>query len=273
MKIKCILVTLLSLMLVLSFAACDTADDLSDDLSDDPSEETTVTPDVTETPTEEPTADVTEDVTDQADDESRSPVDSAKKYREDWEIDDPNNPFCNLIPVGTSYDGKTTCYDGRYDFGFTVCKTSDGVSFSSMQEAVWHLEEIGGGSIRMADDTDVCLYIEMPDDNVDYRLYYDFRNCDFVFNRGQIYDDCTPNAEGVNGYGYYANLFILDVIKGLQGTYIWVVQNDDFSEAGRYLIGTGSNDDPNYEYLYQYIRKADLNEWPGLPEGEHLPEN
>lgn len=283
MKLKHILIALLSLVLILSFAACDNGGEV---------EETTAEPPVTEAPTEQPTEAPTEEVTTEAPTEvpteeetteasTEAPTDGdeptldpAKKYREDWDEDDPNNPYYNLIPVGTGYDGKTTAYDGRYDFGYAVCRTSDGEYFFSVQEAVYHLEDLGGGSILMTEHTDVCLQLDIPEDGCDYRLYFQFLNVDFVFNYGNIYDDCTPNGEGINGYAYYADLFMLDSIGGLGDTNIWMLGgNEGFDEPGRYLIIDEYNEDPDYWYIYQYVMDANLNEWPGLPLGEYLPED
>ena len=283
MKRKHVLAILLSLCVLLSFAACDQTDDT-------PVEDTTVTDAPTETPTEAPTAEPTETPTEEitteeatevpteasTDDESSldgsGHIDPNKKYREDFEENDPNNPFYTLIPVGTSYDGKTTAYDGRYDFGYAICRTSDGEYFYSVQEAVWHIEEMGYGSIHMREHTDICLYVEMPDDGCDYRLFYEFKNVDFVFNFGQVYDDCSPNGEGINGYAYYSDLYVLDNFNNLGDTNVWIIKNDDFPEAGRYLIIDEISNDPDYYYLYQYVQDGNLNDWIGLPLGEYLPE-
>ena len=279
------LAILLTLCLVLlSFAACDQGGDeqvttAEPTATDAPTEEVTAAP--TEAPTEEateaPTEETTEAPTESAEpaetyEPAISPIDPDKKYREDWDENDPENPFYNLIPVGKSYDGKTTCYDGRYDFGYAVCQTSDGQYFYSVQEAVWHLEEMGRGSISMREHTDICLYLEMPDDYCDYRLYYEFKNVDFVFNFGQIYDDCSPNAEGINGYAYYSDLFVLDGFNNLGDTNIWIIKNEDITVPGRYLMIDELSDDPEYWFIYQYVQDGNLSDWPGLPLGEFLPE-
>lgn len=279
MKLKHILVTLLTLCLILSFAACDQTDDqpVNDTTAETPTEAPTETPteEATEAPTEAPTEEATEPPTEEATEENTDGDDPAvdgKKYREDWDDDDPENPFYNLIPVGKSYDGSTTCYDGRYDFGFAVCQTNDGEYFFSVQEAMWHLEDIGGGSIHMREHTDICLSVEVPDDGCDYRLFYEFKNVDFVFNYGQVYDDCTPNGEGINGYAYYADLYMLDSIGNLGETHLWIIKNGDFPLAGRYLMIDEVSDDPEYYYMYQYVYEEELNTWGGLPLGEYLPE-
>ena len=286
MKLKHILVTLLTLCLLLSFAACDeTGDPPVDDTTapvtdapteaptEEPTEASTEAP--TEAPTETPTEEPTEAPTDAPDQPSEGGghIDPAKKYREDWDDEDPENPYYNLIPVGKSYDGKTTAYDGRYDFGYAICRTSDGEYFYSVQEAVWHLEEMGGGSILMTENTDICLALEFPQDFCDYRLYFQFLNVDFIFNYGNIYDDCTPNAEGIHGYAYYADLYMLDSINGLGDTKIWMLGgNEGFEDTGCYQIIDEFNEDPDYYYMYSYVLESTLDAWPGLPVGEYLPE-
>ena len=284
MKRKQALAFLLSLCLVLSFAACDSADDPAVEdttITEAPTDAPTEAPteEATEAPTEEvtteaPAEETTEATTDVPSIEGGSHIDPDKKYRDDWDENDPANPFYNLIPVGTGYDGKTTAYDGRYDFGFAVCRTSDGEYFYSVQEAIWHLEDMGGGSILMSEHTDICLALEFPQDFCDYRLYFQFLNVDFIFNYGNIYDDCTPNAEGINGYAYYADLYMLDSIGGLGDTKIWMIGgNESFDEAGRYVILDEYNEDPDYYYNYNFVLEKNLDAWPGLPYGEYLPED
>ena len=86
-------------------------------------------------PTEELTTQeiTTEQVTTQPETEPETEVTAG---RDQFDKDDPNNPYYNLIAVGTSMDGMTTCYDGRYDFGYTVCVTDDGEEFSCIQDAI-----------------------------------------------------------------------------------------------------------------------------------------
>lgn len=279
MKLKHILVTLLTLCLLLTAAACDKADDPP--ASDTTAEITTDTPTEapTEKPTEAPTEEVTEAPTEAPTDEPAETdppsAEPTKKYREDWDDNDPENPFYNLIPVGKSYDGKTTAYDGRYDFGYAICQTNDGEYFYSVQEAIYHLEDIGGGAIHMREHTDICLSLWIPEDFCDYRLYYEFKNVDFIFNYGNVYDDCSPNGEGINGYAYYADLYVLDSIGGLGDTKIWMIGgNEGFEDQdpGCYVIIDEYNEDPDYLYLYQYVLESNLEAWPGLPLGEFVPE-
>lgn len=279
MKLKYIIIALLALCLLLTVTACGGGSNTPEETTVDNTTTTEASTEKdTEAPTEAPTEASTEAPTEEpteapTEEEDKEPAEEVKKYREDWDDDDPENPFYNLIPVGKSYDGKTTCYDGRYDFGYAVCRTSDGEYFYSVQEAIWHLEDLGGGSILMTEHTDICLKLEVPQDYYDYRLYYQFLNVDFVFNYGNVYDDCSPNEEGIHGYAYYADLFVLDGFSGLGDTKIWMVGgNEGFDEPGCYLMIDEFNDDPEYMYLYEYILESNLDAWPGLPLGEYLPE-
>ena len=188
--------------------------------------------------------------------------------REDWDKDDPANPYYNLIAVGTSYDGKTTCYDGRYDFGFPICHVEDGTKFNSLQDAVDYLAQDYGGRIYMDAAPGVCLKVDIPDDGNFYRIAYWWLNCDFVMDFGVIYDD-QNEQNGVVGYAYYSDLYELDVIPGLEGTYVWVL-NDTYGLMPGYYKMTVSETSPELYYDYELI--AMLDEWPGLPLGEKLPE-
>ena len=188
--------------------------------------------------------------------------------REDWDKDDPANPYYNLIEVGTSYDGKTPCYDGRYDFGYPICHVEDGTKFNSLQDAVDYLAQEYGGRIYMEAAPDVCLKVDIPDDGNFYRIAYWWLNCDFVMDFGVIYDD-QNEQNGVVGYAYYSDLYELDVIPGLEGTYVWVL-NDTCGLMPGYYKMTVSETSPELYYDYELV--AMLDEWPGLPLGEKLPE-
>jgi hypothetical protein len=188
--------------------------------------------------------------------------------REDWDKDDPANPYYNLIEVGTSYDGKTPCYDGRYDFGYPICHVEDGTKFNSLQDAVDYLAQEYGGRIYMEAAPDVCLKVNIPDDGNFYRIAYWWLNCDFVMDFGVIYDD-QNEQNGVVGYAYYSDLYELDVIPGLEGTYVWVL-NDTYGLMPGYYKMTVSETSPELYYDYELV--AMLDEWPGLPLGEKLPE-
>lgn len=215
----------------------------------------------TEAPTEPPT---TQAESTQAETETESQALS----REDWDKDDPANPYYNLIRVGTSYDGKTPCYDGRYDFGYPICHVEDGTKFNSLQDAVDYLAQEYGGRIYMEAAPDVCLKVNIPDDGNFYRIAYWWLNCDFVMDFGVIYDD-QNEQNGVVGYAYYSDLYELDVIPGLEGTYVWVL-NDTYGLMPGYYKMTVSETSPELYYDYELV--AMLDEWPGLPLGEKLPE-
>ena len=266
-RIGLLLLSLL-LLLALTLAACDSGDTTTDTTTDTTVEDTTAAPteapteaDTTEAPTEAPTdPETTEAPTEAEETESHRPT------RKDWAEDDPQNPYYNLIEVGTSYDGKTPCYDGRYDFGYTVCYSDDGIEFSSVQDAVDWLVEYGG-NIAMVDNTNVCLKLDIPEDGYFYRLAFNWLNCDFVMNYGVIYDD-QNEKDGVVGYAYYSDLYKLDAIQGLEGTYVWIVEETLGMAPGRYVLAL--NDDPDSELYYAYDFVASLEEWPGLPNGEIL---
>ena len=100
------LAILLALCLVLlSFAACDRGGDEQVTTAEPTTtaastEETTAAP--TEAPTEETTEAPTEETTEaptessepaETDEPAISPIDPDKKYREDWDENDPENPF------------------------------------------------------------------------------------------------------------------------------------------------------------------------------------
>ena len=295
MKLKHILITLLSVCLVLSLAACgggETAETTAGDsataapateaATDAPTDAATEAP-KTEAPTEAPATEASTEASTtegsdavttapeggdatEGDEEGDDVLDPDKKYREDWDEDDPMNPYYNLITVGTSYDGVTTAYDGRFDFGVNVCVAGDGQAFSSVQEAIYYLEDYsGGGTITIASDIGMCLSLTFPEYG-SYIIYYNFMNVDFIYNYGNIYDDCTPNVDNINGYAYYSSLTALDGIQGLNNTYVWMLGgNEDFPDAGCYRILDGANNG----YNYQYVPDLALELWPGLPKGEN----
>ena len=262
-RINMLAVCLASLLVACTLSACtDTQKE----------QETTAetTAQVTEVTTQEET---TEDHTEQQTTEPESTqeeteTESQALSREDWDKDDPANPYYNLIEVGTSYDGKTPCYDGRYDFGYPICHVEDGTKFNSLQDAVDYLAQEYGGRIYMEAAPDVCLKVDIPDDGNFYRIAYWWLNCDFVMDFGVIYDD-QNEQNGVVGYAYYSDLYELDVIPGLEGTYVWVL-NDTCGLMPGYYKMTVSETSPELYYDYELV--AMLDEWPGLPLGEKLPE-
>ena len=253
---------ILCALLVLAFAACDKGN-TEEQTTPEPTTEQ-----MTEAPTEEPTTQeiTTEQATTQPETEPETEVTAG---RDQFDKDDPNNPYYNLIAVGTSMDGMTTCYDGRYDFGYTVCVTDDGEEFSCIQDAIDYLAEWGGGVISMTDSTNVCLYLNIPQDGCFYRLAYNWHNVDFVFDHGAIYDDCTI-TDGVAGYAYYSDLYELDVYSNLEGTYVWVLAELEGMTPGRHLIT--DTPDPDTLFSYGYEKSEEAFEWPGLPRAEKLPE-
>ena len=265
-RIGLLLLSLL-LLLALTLAACDSGDTTTDTTVEDTTAAPTEAP--TEPDTEAPTEAPTDPETTEAPTEAPTEPEETESHlptREDWAEDDPQNPYYNLIEVGTSYDGKTPCYDGRYDFGYTVCYTDDGMDFSCVQDAVdWIVEY--GGNIAMVDNTNVCLKLDIPEDDYFYRLAFNWLNCDFVMNYGVIYDD-QNEKDGIVGYAYYSDLYKLDVIQGLEGTYVWIVEETLGMAPGRYMLSL--NDDPDSELYYAYDFVASLEEWPGLPNGEIL---
>ena len=271
---------LAALILVNLLASCDhntpadTAEEVSvttsavdteaptEPVTEAPTEHVTEAP--TETTAEETTVVITEEVTEDVTEEAET----HRPTREDWEADDPQNPYCNLIQVGTSFDGKTPVYDGRYEFDYVICHTSDGAEFYSMQDALDWLEGYGG-NIQMDADPNVCLKLDIPDDGGFYRIAYWWKNCDFVMDYGIIYDD-QNKQDGIVGYAYYSDLYELDIISGLENTYVWVISETYGLAPGYYRMV--ENDDPDSNLYYGYDLVATLDQWPGLPNGEILPE-
>ena len=97
-----------------------------------------------------------------------------------------------------------------------------------------------------------------------------------------IFGDQTLNAvlalqrtfglteDGIVGYAYYSDLYELDIISGLEGTYVWVIKDTYGLTPGYYRMV--ESDDPDSELYYGYDLIAPLEEWPGLPNGEILPD-
>lgn len=220
-----------------------------------------------ETPAEETTEVPVEETTAAPAEETAEEEETHRPTREDWEKNDPDNPYYNLIQVGTSYDGKTPCYDGRYDFGYTVCHTEDGKEFSSVQDAIDWIEGFGG-RIYMDAATNVCLKVDIPQDGAFYRIAYWWLNCDFVMDYGVIYDD-QQEKDGIVGYAYYSDLYQLDIIRGLENTYVWIMTETDGFAPGYYKMLPGTWDS-EWNYTYDYVSAPD--QWPGLPDGEMLPD-
>ncbi len=177
-----------------------------------------------------------------------------------------SDPTVFLSAVGKSYDGKTTCYDGRYRFANPIC-TAAGNSHYSIQEAIDALaasdSEKPAIAMPVGQDTGVCLSVEIPDDGRNYMIYYNNNNCDFVFNRGCTFDDNS------GGYAFYTKLEVLDRNTSIGGcnVYIWAKIGD--LTPGYYKISEGASGG----YNYTYERLGDVSEfWPGLPQGETYSE-
>ena len=71
-------------------------------------------------------------------------------------------------------------------------------------------------------------------------------------------------------YAEYSDLYELDIIQGLAGTYVWVIKDTYGLTPGYYRMV--ESDDPDSELYYGYDLVAALEEWPGLPNGEILPD-
>ncbi len=280
MKRTYITLALLLLALVLAITACGGNEPPAETQGKTADETIPATEAPTEKPTEAPTQAPTDPITEKPTDAPTEPeepteaptepeTEPPRLYRDDWDPDDPENPYYNLIEVGKSYDGTTTCYDGRYDFGYTVAVVND-VEFNSVQDAIDYVEGVGG-AISIKTSLNICLSLYVPDDDCTYRIFYNFHNIDFVFNRGMIYDDCNPNDEGVRGFCYYSDLETLDGIGGLDNTYVWIVNPYDRFEPGRYLMIDEFVEDDDWWYMYNYQRDSGIDNWEGLPNGEVLP--
>ena len=263
---------LAALILVNLLASCDpnTPADTAEEVSVTTSAVDTEAPTepVTDAPTETTAEETTEEITEEVTEEVTEEAETHRPTREDWEADDPQNPYYNLIQVGTSFDGKTPVYDGRYEFDHIICHTTDGAEFYSMQDALDWLEGYGG-NIQMDADLNVCLKLDIPNDGCFYRIAYWWKNCDFVMDYGIIYDD-QNKQDGIVGYAYYSDLYELDVISGLENTYIWVVAETHGLMPGYYRIVEKNDYDNDLYYGYDLV--ATLDQWPGLPNGEILPE-
>ena len=270
MKHHKIMVTGLALTLAVGLlAACDSAKEQETTAETAPvTLPATESAELTEAPTEEPTEVPTEVPTEEVTEAPTEEIETHRPTREDWDESDPQNPYYNLIQVGTAFDGKTPVYDGRYEFDQVICHTSDGAEFYSMQDALDWLEGYGG-NIQMDADPNVSLKLDIPDDGCFYRIAYWWKNCDFVMDHGVIYDD-QNKQDGIVGYAYYSDLYELDIISGLEGTYVWVIKDTYGLTPGYYRMG--ESDDPNSELYYGYDLVATLEEWPGLPNGEILPD-
>ncbi len=257
-----VLSIVICVLMMLALVACDQGK-ANEQTTPEPTTEPETQAPTTEEQTTQPES--TEEQTTQAETEPETQLAGRDQYADD----DPNNPYLNLIKVGTSMDGMTDCYDGRYDFGYPICVTDDGEEFSCMQDAIDYLSEWGGGVISMIDSTNVCLYLNIPRDGGFYRIAFNWHNVDFVMDHGAIYDDCTEQ-NGVAGYAYYSDLYELDLYPNLEGTYVWILSEMEGLTPGRYLLTTDAPVESDFYYGYE--KSMEAFEWPGLPSAEQLPE-
>lgn len=263
MKNTCLCKIGIALLAVLMLAAITTACN-----SDNPVETTAeITVAATETPTEVPTEAPTETPTEPVTEPETETEEDTRWYREDYEKDDPSNPFYNLIPAGISLDGKTTAYDARYDFYEPICHINGDIQFSSIQEALDWLEG-EGGIVTIDRDPNVCLKVKVPNDGCFYRIGFMWFNVDIVADFGCIYDDQTAK-NGVMGYCYYSDLARLDAIAGLENTCVWILGECYGLAPGYYRMKLSEKTDSEMRYEYELI--SPLSAWPGLPKGEILP--
>lgn len=175
------------------------------------------------------------------------------------------DPVTTLVPVGTSYDGKTTSYDGRYDFSEEVIEfTTKYGTYTSLQDAIDDLEGEGGGvSVETNGDIGLCLNLVIPEDGCDYYVYYNYNNCDFTFNYGLTFDDdCVPH-----GYAYYASIDTLDAHGGLDGCHVYIWTSYEGLEPGYYQLHDDADAESIYNYRYERIGDT-ADYWPGLVDGE-----
>lgn len=194
------------------------------------------------------------------------------------EAEDPNDPKTHLVAVGTGPDGKTTAYNGYYQFDEDYFLVND-EWYYSIQEAVDACEGLGGRfDVMQGMDMGVCLKVEIPDDGCFYRIPYNWCNVDFVFNRGLTFDDDTPAGQGadwpeVHGYAYYSDFEPLDEISGLDGCHVFVWSTTEGFAPGYYELQYVGNYGSSSGYNYEYVRIGDIEDyWPGLPGEERQPE-
>lgn len=199
-----------------------------------------------ETSSEEPTAAPTETSTEPKETEAPDPCETP-------------------IRVGIGYDGKTPCYDGRLRHMYESFVTSQGGSFESVQDAFNSLSGIGGAVGATSNgDLGLCLSVHVPDDGKTYILYYNYNNCDFVFNFGCTFDG------GDGGYAYYSSLNVLDdMAEALDGCRVYVWSEEEGLEPGYYRMTWIGNGQGTVGRNYRYDRVGDLSEeWKGLKDGE-----
>ena len=269
MKRKCFITLLplaLSLLLVLSFAACnkdtaETPEDTAKAGGDATVAQTEATADETEVSAEAAT-EAGEVVTEAA--TATEAVDETEAGSEEI---DPNDPVMNLIQVGVGGDGKTPCYDGRYYMDYEYFFNTLGLYSGSIQEIFDDLEGWGGeGAINNFDEVGYCFSVNVPDDGNLYKFYYNWAYVDLRFNHGVTYSDETNQDNGLwitPGYAYYSDLKVLDDIPGLDNSKIFVWDTTYGLAPGAYKM----IEEPVAGMNYTYERLGDLEDyWPGLPQ-------
>ena len=118
-----VLSLILCALLVLALVACDKGN-TEEQTTPEPTTEQ-----VTEAPTEEPTTQeiTTEQATTQPESETEAETEAETAYggRDDFAEDDLNNPYLNLIAVGTSYVFNVLIF--RRYFGVRKCAFGSGI--------------------------------------------------------------------------------------------------------------------------------------------------
>lgn len=271
MKRTFLLVLSLALALILSFSvlSCGGTKDKDQETSDvttaKESENTTNKETSVET-----TAQTTVETSTQAETEKETETEHITNAdTQGEETADPNaDPSKTLVKVGKSADGKTDCYDGRFDFTDYLGEIFNcaGVDYGSLQDAIDAAAGIGG-NIGIVNSTDVglCLKVTIPDDGNFYRFFYNLANIDILFNYGVTYDDDS----NPHGYAYYSDIYRLDSIDGLDGTHIYVWSDTEGLAPGYYIMHEGASADGDFNYRYERIGSLE-DYWPGLPNGEDV---
>ena len=261
-KLEISLALILSVLLAVFLTACGGTNEPPKDTTPESSTLQETDP-VTEAPTAAPTEPATEAPTDPVTEAPTETIADEVTETESEEDTTPLDPYTTPVPVGTSYDGKTTCYDGRFEHEWETFKTIYG-EFYSIQDAVDSLEGEGGNiSLTTNGDVGLCLSVVIPNDDCFYRIFYNYNNCDFVFNFGYTFDD------GSYGYAYYSSLDRLDSISGLDGNHVYCWGANDELEQGYYLMTEKQGEVAEGERHYLYELVCPVEEvWEGLPWGE-----
>lgn len=264
---KLFVIAIIILTVSLCFIACNNKETESEATT--VSDQTVADATVVETTAEETTAEETVAAETTAEETTVDETTEEETTVEETTVD-TSDPVNNLVPVGKSYDGKTTCYDGRYDFyddGWIYFKTKYG-EFTSLQEAIDMLAgENGDVSVETNGDIGICLSANFPDDGFNYHLYYNYNNCDFVFNHGLTFDDGLEPR----GYCYYAAIEYFDGLNraSLDGEHVYIWSGVEGYAPGYYQVEFVGDGQAAGGMNYNYKLIGSLEEyWPGLPYGE-----